>query len=159
MLLSFRSGRFMLYWHPKSDSMTFRQSDATTNIRNNRNSDVWLTVHRNSVWKRNQVDVTLCYPLFLLYKFLNMFRATMCPSSGADDCVVLSSRVGIVPWLQEACQNRLVVSLSIEEHNCICATNSSMHTLPTNRFWQPSCSHGTTSTRGDNTTKSSAPED
>ena len=43
----------------------------------------------------------LCYPLFLLYKLLNMFRATMCPSPGADDCVVLSPRVGIVPWLQE----------------------------------------------------------
>ena len=38
----------------------------------------------------------MCYPLFLLYKLLNMFRATMCPSSGADDCVVLSPRVGIV---------------------------------------------------------------
>ena len=25
-----------------------------------------------------------------------MFRATMCPSLGADDCVVLSPRVGIV---------------------------------------------------------------
>jgi len=44
-----------------------------------------------------------------------MFRATMCPSSGADDCVVLSPRVGIVPWLQEGCQNRLAGSVSIEE--------------------------------------------
>ena len=59
--------------------------------------DVWLTVHRNSVWIRNQLDVTLCYPLFLLYKLLNMFRATMCPSSGANDCVVLSPRAGTVP--------------------------------------------------------------
>jgi len=32
----------------------------------------------------------MCYPLFLFYKLLNMFRATMYPSSGADDCVVLS---------------------------------------------------------------------
>ena len=40
----------------------------------------------------------LCYTLFLFYKLLNMFRATMCPSSGADDCVMLSPRVGIVPW-------------------------------------------------------------
>ena len=39
----------------------------------------------------------------------------MCPSSGADDCVVLSPRVGIVPWLQEGCQNRLAGSLSIGE--------------------------------------------
>jgi len=67
------------------------------------------------VWIRNQPDVTLCYPLFLLYKLLNMFWATMCPSSGADDCVVLSPRVGIVLWLQEGCQNRLAGSVSIEE--------------------------------------------
>ena len=57
----------------------------------------------------------MCYPIFLLYKLLNMFRATMCPSSGADDCVMLSPRVGIVPWLQEGCQNRLAGSVSIEE--------------------------------------------
>jgi len=57
----------------------------------------------------------LCYPLFLLYKLLNMFRAIICPSSGADDCVVLSPRVGIVPWLQEGCQNRLEGSVSVEE--------------------------------------------
>ena len=76
---------------------------------------MWLTVHRNSVWIRNQLDVTLCYPLFLLYKLLNMLRATMCPSSGADDCVVLSPLVGIVLWLQEGCQYRLASSVSIEE--------------------------------------------
>jgi len=64
----------------------------------------WHFVCLTSVWKRNQPDVTLCYPLFLLYKLLNMFRATMCPSSGADDCEVLLPRVGIVPWLQEGCQ-------------------------------------------------------
>jgi len=69
----------------------------------------------NVLWKRNQLDVTLCYPLFLLYKLLNMSRATMCPSSGADDCVVLSPRVGVVRWLQEGCQNRLTGSVSIEE--------------------------------------------
>jgi len=44
-----------------------------------------------------------------------MFRATMCPSSGGDDCVVLSPRVGIVQWLQEGCQNLLAASVSIEE--------------------------------------------
>jgi hypothetical protein len=42
-----------------------------------------------------------------------MFRATMYPSSGAD-CVVLSPRVGIVPWLQEGCQDRLAGSVTIE---------------------------------------------
>jgi len=44
-----------------------------------------------------------------------MFRATMCPSSGADDCEVLLPRVGIVPWLQEGCKNRLAGSVSIEK--------------------------------------------
>jgi len=57
----------------------------------------------------------LCYPLFILYKLLNMFRATMCLSSGAADCVVLSPRVGIVPLLQEGCQNWLAGSVSIGE--------------------------------------------
>ena len=66
------------------------------------------------MWVRNQLDVTFVLSLFLLYKFLNMFWATMCPSSGADDCVVLLPRVGIVPWLQEGCQNRLAGSVSIE---------------------------------------------
>ena len=51
-------------------------------------SDMWLTVRRNLVWIRNQLDVTYVLYLFLLYKLLNMFRATMWPSSGADDCVV-----------------------------------------------------------------------
>ena len=44
-----------------------------------------------------------------------MFRATMCPSSGADDCVMFSPRVGIVPWLQEGCRDWLVGSASIDE--------------------------------------------
>jgi len=52
-----------------------------------------------------------------------MFRATMCPSSGTDDCVVLSPRVGIVPWLHEGCQNQLAGSVSIEEFVAQCATN------------------------------------
>jgi hypothetical protein len=57
----------------------------------------------------------LCYPLFLLYMLLNMFQATICPSSGADDSLVLSPRFCIVPWLQEGCQNLLAGSVSIEE--------------------------------------------
>ena len=44
----------------------------------------------------------MCYPLFLLYKLLNMFRAIMCPSSGADDCVVLSL-LKMGTWLPETC--------------------------------------------------------
>jgi len=82
----------------------------------------------------------LCYLLLPLYKLLNMFRATMCPSSGADDCVVLSPRVGIVPWLQEGCQKRLAGSVSIERF-----------VLRTPQWQIP--------TRGDNTTQSSGPED
>ena len=39
----------------------------------------------------------------------------MCPSSGADDCVMFSPCVGIVPWLQEGCQDRLAGSASTEE--------------------------------------------
>jgi len=46
-------------------------------VKRNFHSDVWLTVHRNSVWIRNQLDVTLCYPLFLLYKLLNMVAPNM----------------------------------------------------------------------------------
>jgi hypothetical protein len=46
---------------------------------------------------------------------LNMFRATMCSSSGADDCV----------------------------HGWVRFTNPSMDALPTNRTWPPFCSHGT----------------
>ena len=95
----------------------------------------------------------LFYHLFLLYKLLNMFRATMCPSSGADDYVVLSPRVGIVPWLQEGCQNRLAGSVSTEEFVLQEArTPQWTHYLLTG-------SDSTIPTRGDNTTQSSAPED
>ena len=54
-------------------------------------SDVWLTVHRNSVWiRKNQLDVTFCILYFSSNSCsTNMFRATMCPSSGVDDCVML----------------------------------------------------------------------
>ena len=50
----------------------------------------------------------LCFLLFLLYKLLNMFRATMCPSSGADDCVVLSPRVGNVLFKQAHYQHEAI---------------------------------------------------
>jgi len=60
-----------------------------------------------------------------------MFWAAMCPSSGANDCVVLLPRVGIVPWLQEGCQNQLAGSASTED---FVATNSSMDTLSADRF-------------------------
>ena len=40
--------------------------------------------------------LVLC--LFLLYRLINMFRATLCPSSGADDLEVFISYVA-EPWL------------------------------------------------------------
>ena len=50
--------------------------------------DIWLTVHRSSVWIKRPTRCHLVLYLFLLYRLLNMFRATLCPSSGADDLVV-----------------------------------------------------------------------
>ena len=55
--------------------------------------DVWLTVHRSSMWNKKPTRCHLVLYLFLLYKLLNMFRATLCPSSGADDLVVFLPRV------------------------------------------------------------------
>ena len=55
--------------------------------------DVWLTVHRSSMWNKKQARCHLVLYLFLLYKLLNMFRATLYPSSGADDLVVFLLRV------------------------------------------------------------------
>ena len=55
--------------------------------------DVWLTVHRSSMWNKKPTRCHLDLYLFLLYKLLNMFRATLCPSSGADDLVVFLPRV------------------------------------------------------------------
>ena len=52
--------------------------------------DMWLTVHHNSIWNKKPTRCHLVLYLFSLYKQLNMFRATLCPSSGADDSVVLS---------------------------------------------------------------------
>jgi len=77
----------------------------------------------HDVWIRNQLDVT-----FVLS--FNMFWATMCPSSGADNCIMLSPRVGIVPWLQEGCQDRSAGSVFIEEFVARSATNSSMDIMP-----------------------------
>jgi len=41
------------------------------------------------MWNKKPTRCHLVLYLFLLYKLLNMFRATLCPSSGADDLVVL----------------------------------------------------------------------
>ena len=55
--------------------------------------DVWLTVHRSSMWSKKPTRCHLVLYLFLPYKLLNMFRATLCPSSGANDLVVFLPRV------------------------------------------------------------------
>jgi len=46
--------------------------------------DVWLTVHHSSMWNKKPTRCHLVLYLFLLYKLLNMFWATLCPSSGAE---------------------------------------------------------------------------
>ena len=62
------------------------------------NFDVWLTVHRSSMWIKRPTRCHLVIYLFLLYNLLNMFRSTLCPSSGADDLVVFFRCVAD-PWL------------------------------------------------------------
>jgi len=54
---------------------------------------MWLTVHRSSMWNKKPTRCHLVLHLFLLYKLLNMFRATLCQSSGAEDVVVFLPRV------------------------------------------------------------------
>jgi len=55
--------------------------------------EVWLTVYRSSMWNKKPTRCHLVLHLFLLYKLLNMFQATLCPSSGADNLVVFLPRV------------------------------------------------------------------
>jgi len=45
------------------------------------------------MWNKKPTRCHLVLYLFLLYKFLNMFWATLCPSSGADDLVVFLPHV------------------------------------------------------------------
>jgi len=62
---------------------------------------VWLTVHRSSMWNKKPTRCHLVLYLFLSispYKLLNVFRATLCPSSGADNLVVFFA-CGVVLWL------------------------------------------------------------
>ena len=66
-----------------------------------------------------------------------MFQATLCPSSGDDLAIHLAQ-----PHTNKAS----------------CATYSPMDTQPANRIWLPTQPQHYT-TRGKNTTKSSAPED
>jgi len=50
------------------------------------------------IWNKKPTRCHLVY-FISTYQLLNMFRATMCPSSGADDLVVFSLPCGVVPWL------------------------------------------------------------
>ena len=59
---------------------------------------VWLTVHRSSMWIKRPTRCHIVLYLFLLYRLLNMFLATLCPSSGADNLVVFFRCVA-EPWL------------------------------------------------------------
>ena len=61
----------------------------------------WLTFLWFSVDKKNQLDVTFYILYFSSNSLLNMFRVTMCPSSGADDCVMLLPRVGMCRGCRE----------------------------------------------------------
>ena len=78
--------------------------------------DVWLTVHRSSMWNKKPTRCHLVLYLFLLYKLLNMFRATLCPSSGDDLAIHLAQ-----PHTNKAS----------------CATYSPVDTQPVNRIWLP----------------------
>jgi len=46
-----------------------------------------------TMWNKKPTRCHLVLYLFLLCKLLNMFRATLCPSSEADDLVVFLPRV------------------------------------------------------------------
>jgi len=53
-------------------------------------------IHRKthySMWNKKPTRCHLVLYLFHLYKLLNIFRATLCPSSVADDLVVFLPRV------------------------------------------------------------------
>jgi len=83
--------RFCTFCRTHTESFLLKRNYCCT-------SDVWLTVHRSSMWNKKPIRCHLVLYLFLLYKLLSMFRATLCPSSGADDLVVFLPR-GVVPWL------------------------------------------------------------
>ena len=64
------------------------------------------------MWIKRPTRCHLVLYLFLLYWLLNMFRATLCPSSGADDLVVFFRCVA-EPWL---CRQSDPACLSIGKH-------------------------------------------
>jgi len=65
-----------------------------------------------------------------LYKLLNMFQATLCPSSGADGLVVFFT-CGVVPWL---CRQSDPVGWLCVHWEVHFATYFPMDTQPANRI-------------------------
>ena len=54
---------------------------------------IYIYIYIFTVGNKKPTRCHLVLYLFLLYKLLYMFRATLCPSSGADDLVVFLPRV------------------------------------------------------------------
>jgi len=112
----YRTRHFFNNCNTNEDIATKFEQECVSCVRNEEecNFDVRLTVHRSSMWIKRPTRCRLVIYLFLLYNLLNMFRATLCPSSGADDLVVffsvLQSR-GCV-----GSQIRLAACLSIGKH-------------------------------------------
>jgi len=52
------------------------------------NKNDFLTNNENHMLNKKPTRCQLVLFLFLLYKLLNMFQATLCPSSGADNLMV-----------------------------------------------------------------------
>ena len=79
-------------------------------------SDVWLTVHRNSVSIRNQLDVTFVLSFISPLQVAQHVSGNYVPIFRIWRLRSVIASVGIVQWLQEGCQNRLADSVYIEEH-------------------------------------------
>ena len=118
----------------------------------NGTSDVWLTVHRNSVWirKTNYMSLFVSFiSLLIVAQHVSGNHVPIIRSWRLRDVI---ASCWYVPWLQGGCQEQLAVSASIEEFvawyvgayaPAYHATNSTADALPANRSWQPPCSHGT----------------
>jgi len=98
---------------------------------------------------------------FLLYKLLNMFRATMCPSSGADDWLVVFATCWY--WAVAAVSlSKPVGSYCVHwgvRSSVSCATNPSMDTIATNRSDNLTAATAQYQHVAKTTNQSSAPDD
>jgi len=103
------------------------------------------------MWNKKPTRRHLVLYLFLLYKLLNMFRAILCPSSGADDLVV---------FFHVWCKSRGCVGSQIQLTGCV---SIGKYVLPNGHTTsQPDLTAYTAMAlqhTWKNTTKSSAPED